>query len=333
MGNLALFLCLCVCLLIDDLGLRTESSSLMANNQPGGGLDGFGIQEADLMTGGGGKGAAGQDQGQSTRRQRKRKLGDMALEAAGNGKEGAAADGGGGSKPRRRGRRGAPNEEDAREGEPSASTEQQQQQQEQRRQQQRQPWLAEHLSVRLFDSGWESRHGAALGLTALFKAWRQRKREGVGPKAAAVVAAVSAADGWNQRWSEDVAGRCLCLLALDRFGDFSMGGAVAPIREVAGQLLGLVLAPDAATAAGGGGGVGARGGSPVLLPRALGHLQALAAAGAGAAGTAEEADDEGGELRPWEVRHGAFVGLKYLVVLPSEVRSWPVLMRLDPWTK
>ena len=36
------------------------------------------------------------------------------------------------------------------------------------------PWLAEHYSVRLFDAAWESRHGAAIGLMALFKAWRTR---------------------------------------------------------------------------------------------------------------------------------------------------------------
>lgn len=58
------------------------------------------------------------------------------------------------------------------------------------------PWLAEHYSVHLFDAAWESRHGAALGLMALFKAWRTRT--------------AAAADGpnaiqqgpWLRRWAD-----------------------------------------------------------------------------------------------------------------------------------
>lgn len=96
------------------------------------------------------------------------------------------------------------------------------------------PWLAEHLSIRLFDRNWETRHGAVLGLTALFKVWRRRWRD----------AWTKAIAGWLDAWGEDVACRCLCLLALDRFGDYSVGSMVAPVREVAGQLLALVLLGD-----------------------------------------------------------------------------------------
>lgn len=40
------------------------------------------------------------------------------------------------------------------------------------------PWLAEQLGVRLFDAKWEARHGAALGLMGLWKAWRAGQRRG-----------------------------------------------------------------------------------------------------------------------------------------------------------
>lgn len=216
----------------------------------------------------------------------------------------AASDGG-----KRRGGTRRRNEEEGVGGETAEAEPGQELQQPQQQQRQRQPWLAEHLSVRLFDPAWESRHGAALGLTALFKAWRQQRQHM--PKAP------EENEGWTRRWAEDVAGRCLCLLALDRFGDFSMGGTVAPIREVSGQLLGLVLALPTSDPS-------VAGEAPAemaadLLRRALGHLQTLAAVGGSSdGGGADEEDEEG--LRPWEVRHGAFVGLKYLAALPCEVR-------------
>lgn len=174
------------------------------------------------------------------------------------------------------------------------------------------PWLAEHLSVRLFDATWETRHGAVLGLMALFKAWKKEK-QGLN-------------DAWVGRWTEDVACRCLCLLALDRFGDYSMGSTVAPIREVAGQLLGLVLflGPD-------------------HFPAALGKVKVLIEQGqAPAAGQdddnegvgkkrgraaskkspknskkEEDVEEVAASVLTWEVRHGGFVGLKYLVALPG----------------
>lgn len=132
-----------------------------------------------------------------------------------------------------------------------------------KQQQQSLPWLAEHLSVRLFDATWETRHGAVLGLTALFKAWRRRGR-GLQQQQQQhhlrqeenVTLSLTATDRWLEQWGEDVACRCLCLLALDRFGDYSLGTTVAPIREVTGQLLGLVLLVEKGQGENGGGGQG-----------------------------------------------------------------------------
>ena len=88
-------------------------------------------------------------------------------------------------------------------------------------------------------------------------------------------------------YKKDVAGRCICLLALDRFGDYSLGSAVAPVREIAGQLFALVLASWTEGS---------------LVEQALVRLKSLVN------------DDD-----LWEVRHGGFVGLKYLVAVPNEV--------------
>jgi len=45
----------------------------------------------------------------------------------------------------------------------------------------------------------------------------------------------------NFSWLEDISVRLLCVLALDRFGDFVGDGVVAPVRETAAQALGASL--------------------------------------------------------------------------------------------
>lgn len=42
-------------------------------------------------------------------------------------------------------------------------------------------------------------------------------------------------------WLQDLAFRLLCVLALDRFGDFVSDQVVAPVRETCAQVLGAVL--------------------------------------------------------------------------------------------
>ncbi len=79
--------------------------------------------------------------------------------------------------------------------------------------------VANDLAFALFNQNWEVRHGAALGLTSIVR--------GLG--------------GWipDPRWAEDLISRCICVLALDRFGDYSLSRMVAPVRETVAQLLGL----------------------------------------------------------------------------------------------
>lgn len=86
-------------------------------------------------------------------------------------------------------------------------------------------------------------------------------------------------------WLEDVAIRLLCVLALDRFGDFVSDAVVAPVRETCAQCLGTVLKLMVEN--------GCRGTLKVLL-------QLLS-------------------QKEWEVRHGGLLGLKYLLAVREDM--------------
>ncbi|KND94759.1 putative helicase mot1 [Tolypocladium ophioglossoides CBS 100239] len=94
--------------------------------------------------------------------------------------------------------------------------------------------LCDYLKVDIFDSSWETRHGAAMGLREVARvhgggAGRMR---GKGREEN---------DDLNRRWLNDLACRLCCVLMLDRFTDYSSDTSVAPIRETIGQTLGSVL--------------------------------------------------------------------------------------------
>ncbi|CAN0455418.1 unnamed protein product [Scytosiphon promiscuus] len=67
------------------------------------------------------------------------------------------------------------------------------------------------MALQLFHPIWQCRHGAALGALSILRAWNARRRRGelvpYGNRMAA--------------WAEDAVARCVCVLALDRFGDYS----------------------------------------------------------------------------------------------------------------
>ncbi|PTB67321.1 hypothetical protein BBK36DRAFT_1158161 [Trichoderma citrinoviride] len=94
--------------------------------------------------------------------------------------------------------------------------------------------LCDFLKVDLFDSAWETRHGAAMGLREVLRvhgggAGRVRGKS------------VEENNELNRVWLNDVACRLCCVLMLDRFTDYSSDTSVAPIRETIGQTLGAVL--------------------------------------------------------------------------------------------
>jgi hypothetical protein len=194
--------------------------------------------------------------------------------------------------------------------------------------------LATELIYRMFDPSWQVRHGALLGILALFRAWKttttqQQQKQQHDDSTTAVLGA----------WPHDILVRCLCCLVLDRFGDYSgvtptttaatrlvnptttsgtntnvtnptttismgVGGVVAPVREMAGQVFSVVF---------------------VMAPRAI-QEQALTLLCTGllsvnrplSTPTRGEMETTRLETCPdefcsWEVRHGALLALKYVV--------------------
>ncbi|GAB0133975.1 hypothetical protein EsDP_00002363 [Epichloe bromicola] len=94
--------------------------------------------------------------------------------------------------------------------------------------------LCDFLKVDLFDSSWETRHGAAMGLRDVVRV------HGAG---AGRIHGKSKEenDSHNRKWLDDLACRLCCVLMLDRFTDYSSDTSVAPIRETIGQTLGSAL--------------------------------------------------------------------------------------------
>jgi TATA-binding protein-associated factor len=137
--------------------------------------------------------------------------------------------------------------------------------------------FCDELCVELFDKSWQVRHGAALGLRDVLKL----HAEGAGKRADAPLP-VQMED--NRLWFEDCAIRLICVLMLDRFADFSGDQTVAHVREACAQVLGIIMAKMLDTD----------------LKKILHILNTLV----------NESDQ-------WEVRHGAFLALKYLVATRS----------------
>ncbi|KAK1863539.1 hypothetical protein I4F81_006094 [Pyropia yezoensis] len=180
------------------------------------------------------------------------------------------------------------------------------------------------LKYGLLEPRWEARHGAAVGLREILKAHAGSAgrfvpapvvtkvapplppAEGEGDGGAANAAAVAgaavapacpavdmspaAAQARNYVVLEDVACRLLCVLALDRFGDYVGDAVVAPVRETAAQALAstaAVLPPDRVSAL-------------------LGSVLALATAAS---------------VGRWEVRHAALLGVRYLLAVRADLAA------------
>ena len=86
-------------------------------------------------------------------------------------------------------------------------------------------------------------------------------------------------------WLEDISLRLLCVLALDRFGDFISDQVVAPVRETSAQALGsLATLMD-----------------PSLVRSVVKVLLQLL------------------QQPEWEARHGGLLGLKYLMAARQDL--------------
>lgn len=140
--------------------------------------------------------------------------------------------------------------------------------------------LCDQLCQDLFSSAWEVRHGAATALREIVRVHGSGAGKTVDIPNPQLLAA-------NQMWLEDLALRLLCVLALDRFGDFISDQVVAPVRETCAQTMGAVLHLMEVD--------GVHGVMSVLL-------QLL-------------------RQKEWEARHGGLLGLKYLLAVRQDITS------------
>lgn len=134
--------------------------------------------------------------------------------------------------------------------------------------------LVADLFESVFSAKWEVRHGALLALRQVFLASQLTQ--------ALTATFASASLASTHAWLKECLVRCICVLALDQFVDYSADGSVSPVREVCAQVFGVLLGNLQSDAR-------------VLV----GYLEILRALFRGAT---------------WHACHGALLGLKYLVL-------------------
>ena len=104
--------------------------------------------------------------------------------------------------------------------------------------------LSTEVAYRTFDPQWTVRHGALLATLSLLRAWKVHDLHGRKSKNCTF-----------GKWPHDILARCICIIALDRFADFSgtdigaadmqdaviSGAVMAPCREMAAQIIAILL--------------------------------------------------------------------------------------------
>lgn len=168
--------------------------------------------------------------------------------------------------------------------------------------------LSDKLCVDLLHPCWETRHGAALGLRAILRyhsrsagifaciediptGWMAAEGRGRPTLVPMTEADVERAIIDNRAWVEECATHLLCVLALDRFGDYTSDGVIAPVRETAAQVLGIVAATM----------------NDDLFSRTIKVLSDIV------------------QSKHWEPRHGAISALKYILAARGTLSRSTVL--------
>ncbi|KAF1327958.1 Transcriptional accessory protein, partial [Globisporangium splendens] len=92
----------------------------------------------------------------------------------------------------------------------------------------------------IFDAKWEVRHGALLSLRQILLA-----SQFIESLNASGVSISHERNGggvdYIETWLEECLVRCICVLALDQFVDYSADGSVSPVREICAQVFGILL--------------------------------------------------------------------------------------------
>ncbi|KAL4896623.1 hypothetical protein BDV59DRAFT_109904 [Aspergillus ambiguus] len=145
--------------------------------------------------------------------------------------------------------------------------------------------MCDFLMVDLFDPNWEVRHGAAMAIREVVRV------QGAG---AGRVRGKSRPENniLNRKWLDDLACRLICVLMLDRFGDYISDNVVAPIRETVGQTLGALLSQLPSK-------------SVIAVYQCLYRIIMQ--------------NDLDLERPVWEVCHGGMIGLRYLVAVRKDL--------------
>ncbi|XP_055378058.1 TATA-binding protein-associated factor 172 [Condylostylus longicornis] len=138
--------------------------------------------------------------------------------------------------------------------------------------------FCKRLYLDLFNPRWEIRHGSATALRELLNS----HSAGAGKS---VFMTEEEMETNHNYWLEDATLRLLCVLSLDRFGDFVSDQVVAPVRETSAQVLGTVLKEM----------------PKEKVREVVTILLALT------------------KQTEWEVRHGGLLGLKYLLVVREDL--------------
>lgn len=166
--------------------------------------------------------------------------------------------------------------------------------------------ISDKLCIDLLHPCWETRHGAAMGLRSILRyhshsagisaniediptGWLAAEGKGKPVLLSITQADLEQAMIDNSTWVEECVGHLICVLALDRFGDYISDGVIAPVRETAAQVLGTLASSM----------------SDDLFLKTIGLLSEIAHA------------------EHWEPRHGAISALKYILIarntLPKSV--------------
>ncbi|KAL4259712.1 TATA-binding protein-associated factor Mot1 [Pleurotus pulmonarius] len=155
------------------------------------------------------------------------------------------------------------------------------------------------LEVDLFSAAWEVRHGAAMALREVLKV--QGKCGGMKDGAS-----TEENDIAHERWCNGLASKLLCVLVLDRFGDFVSDQVIAPVREMISQTLASLL---------------------LHMPRrSLVHVHSILLQMirqdfpipcAKMSERGSKADAASSHI--WEVRHAGLLGVKYEVAVRSDL--------------
>jgi TATA-binding protein-associated factor len=145
--------------------------------------------------------------------------------------------------------------------------------------------MCEFMTVDLFDPHWEIRHGAAMGIREVVRVHGAGAGRRFGKSRAEN-------DLLSRNWLDDLSCRLLCVLILDRFGDYVSDTVVAPIRETVGQTLGALL-------------------SQLHEATALSVYHFL--------NRMIMQEDLGVKHPVWEVCHGGMIGMKYFVAVRRDL--------------